>query len=113
MRYRAMSADDDYVFGYGTTFLVNSPATVAQAIKTRIRLFTEEWFLDLAEGLDRSQILGERTQGTRDQQVQQRILGTPGVRAILQYASNVASTTRAFSVTATVDTVYGAVTITT
>jgi hypothetical protein len=111
LRYRALSPDDDYVFGAGTTFLVNSPAAVAQAVKTRLRLFADEWFLNLAEGLDKKQILGNRTQGTRDQQVQQRILGTRGVKTILQYASNVDPITRAFSASATIDTIYGETTV--
>lgn len=112
MRYRAMDASDDYVFGYGVRILVNSPAAVAQAVKTRMRLLTEEWFLDKGEGLNKAQILGYRTQGTRDQQVQQRVLLTPGVRSITEYASNVDPATRAFTVTMTIDTIYGGAPVT-
>lgn len=107
-----MDANGDYVFGQGSTWLVNSPAAVAQAVQTRMRLLTEEWFLDLSEGLDKSLILGVRTQGTRDQQVQQRILGTPGVKSITAYASNVNTATRGFTAAVTLDTIYGAVSLT-
>lgn len=109
MRYRKLDADGDYVAGPGAVFLVNSPETVAQAVETRMRLFTGEWFLDLDEGLNKMRILGNNTQGTRDQEVQQRILNTFGVKSILNYASQVDPNVRSFSVSATLDTIYGVV----
>jgi hypothetical protein len=109
MRNRQMTVDGDYLFGYGANFLVDTPEAVGQAVLTRLKLFAGEWFLDNREGLDLDQILGYGTQATRDQQVQQRILGTPGVKAIASYSSQVSG--RAFSVTATLDTIYGKTTI--
>lgn len=111
MRYRALDASGDYVAGAGAVFYVNSPEAVAQAVKTRLRLFAKEWFLDRTEGLDMERILGYRTQGTRDQEVQQRIIRTQGVRSILSYASQVNATTREFTVNAVLDTIYGAVAV--
>lgn len=111
MRYRALSPTGDYVFGPGSHFLANSPETVAQAIKTRLNLFTGEWFLDTREGLDKSQILGNNTAATRDSEIQQRILATEGVKGLLSYSSSV-DAQRNFTVNANVDTIYGAVTIT-
>lgn len=101
----------DYAVGPASAFLVNSPATVAQAIQTRLRLFAGEWFLDLNEGLNKSKILGVRTQGTRDQEVQQRILNTPGVKQITAYLSSVNPAARSFTVAATVMTIYGQVAV--
>jgi hypothetical protein len=109
MRYRKMSADGDYLFGQGSGFLVNSPETVAQAVRTRLKLYAREWFLDKREGLDLDQVTGRGTQGTRDQQIQQRILRTSGVRRLLAYSSSIEG--RAFLVSATIETIYGAVTI--
>lgn len=111
MKYRAMSPSGDYIFGPATYFLTNTPAAVAQSIKTRLSLFTGEWFLDNQEGLNKNQILGNNTAGTRDREIQQRILGTPGVNSLLAYNSGV-DNKRNFTVTANVDTIYGAVTIT-
>lgn len=113
MRYRAQDANGDYTFGPGSTFLIDSPACVAQAVETRLRLFAREWFLDKREGVDKDRILGYHTSGTRDQEIQERIIGTPGVRALLAYQSNVDADTRAFTVTATLETIYGAVIVTT
>lgn len=109
MRYRKMTAAGDYAFGAGSRFLVDTPETVAQAIRTRMQLYAREWFLDKREGLNLDNILGYGTQGTRDREIQQRILGTPGVRGLIAYNSNIDG--RAFRVTATVATVYGPITI--
>lgn len=109
MKYRKMSPSGDYVFGSGSQFLENSPEAVAQAILTRVRLFVEEWFLDLKEGLDLKRILGVRTAATRDAEVKRRIVGTPGVKSLVAYSSTVRG--RSFSVSATVNTIYGPLTI--
>ena len=109
MRYRAMDANGDYVFAGASPFLVNTPNTVAQAIRTRMALFTGEWFLDQREGLNKMNILGYGTSPTRDREVQRRILGTPGVQKIINYASSVNG--RAFRVDAIVQTIYGTVTL--
>ena len=105
MKYRALDANGDYVVGPKAVFLQNSPQAVAQAIHTRLLLSKGEWFLDTGEGLDLSHILGVGTQTTRDLEIQQRILGTPGVVSITTYGSQVNG--RVFTVTATVDTQYG------
>lgn len=109
MRYRAMDADGDYVFAGNSRFLINSPAAVAQAILTRLKLFTEEWFLDNRIGLDKKLILGYRTALTRDIAIKRRILDTQGVVRLTKYYSTVE--VRDFRVVATVDTIYGPATI--
>lgn len=110
MRYRALDANGDYQFGAGVPFLVNSPATVAQAIRTRLSLIKGSWFLDNRVGLDTDAILGYGTQSTRDQEIQQTILKTSGVLQLLSYTSTVDN--RDFVVNATVETIYGTATFT-
>lgn len=109
MRYRQLDPNGDYVFGYAPNFLINTPDTVAQAVRTRLRLFAGEWFLDTREGLDLTNILGYGTQTLRDQEIRNRILGTPGVTGIASYASQVVG--RAYNVQAVLDTLYGSATI--
>lgn len=106
MKYRALDAAGDYTISPKVQFLVNSPAAVAQAVDTRIRLTKGEWFLDNREGLDLGKILGVNTQSTRDFEIQQRILGTPGVTSISDYWSS--SDGRALTVRVTIQTQYGA-----
>lgn len=113
MRYRALSPEGDYQFGRAGLFLTNTPEAVAQAITTRLLLWAGEWFLDSKEGTPyKESILGYGTQGTRDVAIRERILGTPGVNQLLSYSSSV-DRSRKMTVTALVDTIYGAATITT
>jgi len=114
MRYRALDSNSDYSFGQnGANFLVDSPAAVAQAISTRLKLIQGEWFLDQTAGTPyNTQILGAGTESTRDLAVQTVILGTQGVTEITDYASNFDPSTRAFTVAATVNTQFGPTTIT-
>lgn len=105
MRYRELSADGDLIMGRVDQFLINTPAAVAQAILTRLRLAVGQWFLDLDEGTDYAGSILGRSSSTRDFEVQQRILGTPGVLSITNYFSTLEA--RRFTVTAEVSTVYG------
>lgn len=111
MKYRALTDGGDYAFGQGSAvFLVDSPAAVGQAVKTRLMLWSGEWFLDVNEGTPYlSQIVGVGAQTAYDLAIQERILGTEGVLSIDEYASSLQE--RKLSVTATISTVYGSATI--
>lgn len=108
MRVRAQDANGDMTFGQGAAnFLANSPAAVAQLVATRLRLNVGEWFLDTTEGTPwTTEILGVRTQATRDSAIKRRILATAGVSAIDNYSSTVVG--RRLTVSATLTTIYGA-----
>lgn len=105
MRYRKMDAGGDYVFAGNSPFLIDTPEAVAQAVLTRLRLFTKEWFLDQRIGLDKDRILGYGTAATRDREVQRRILLTANVTRLRRYYSTVEN--RRFRVVANIDTTFG------
>lgn len=119
MRYRKLSRDavvrgvfvpgGDYVFGQGRSdFWQDVPDAPAQAVLTRLRLQTGEWFLDLKEGTPwKTRVLGRHTEATRDLVVRFRTKGTLGVSTIARYSSNLDRETRAFSVDMTISTIYG------
>ena len=112
MKYRQEDpVTADHQFGRAALFLSNSPAAVAQAVKTRLLLIAGEWFLDADEGTQYDEVLGYGTQGSRDLAIRERILGTPGVIELVDYRS-VVSATRKFTVTATISTIYGPAPIT-
>lgn len=109
MKYRKLDQNGDYQFGNAGEFFVDSPEGVRQAVETRLLLMTEEWFLDANEGTPYfPAILGYGTATSRDTAIIDRILGTPGVREILQYSSSV-DQQRFFRVDAVIDTIYGAI----
>ncbi|AOK62008.1 hypothetical protein WM29_23045 [Burkholderia ubonensis] len=113
MRYRKLDADGDYVFGGGDAdFFVNVPEAVAQAVQTRLRLLRGEWFLDTTVGMPwATDVLGKYTSGIYDAAIRQCILGTQGVTEITSYSSSVDPETRALTVSATINTIYGTTTV--
>ena len=113
MRYRRLDANGDYSLGGGlSSFFINSPDAVAQAVQTRLALWSKEWFLDLTDGTAwPTGVLGRNTQATRDAVIRNRILTTPGVNVILSYSSSLDRATRTFNVSVSLDTIYGQVAI--
>lgn len=113
MRYRKLDADGDFTLGSGADFLVNSPDAVAQAVLTRLHLWSGEWFVDTTSGTPwDTEILGKRLQlKNPDSSIKSRILETDGVTEIVDYASTFDGDTRKFSVTVTINTDYGVATI--
>ena len=110
MRYRALDENGDYTFGAGpANFLVNTPATVAQSVLTRLRLWQGEWFLDTTVGTPwLQQILDTgRGKALRDLAIQTRVLSTHGVTGINTYASTIDPKTRNMAIEMTITTIYG------
>ena len=113
MRYRKLTASGDYSFGHGLAdFYIDVPDAPAQACLTKLRLWLGEWFLNLSAGVPyETRVLGKYTGQTRDIAIQSVILGTEGVNGLLNYSSAFDSNTRAWSVNALADTIYGPATI--
>lgn len=109
MRYRKLDANGDYTFGHGQAdFYVDQPEAVAQAVETRLGLWTGQWFLDITEGTDwQSGVLGKYTSHLYDSIIKDRIVSTPGVNSIDSYSSNFEPTTRTLSVSAVINTAFG------
>jgi hypothetical protein len=109
MRNRKLSPTGDFVFGSGLSdFYVNVPAAVGQAVGTRLRLWAGEWSFDTSQGtpyLDG--IIGKHSQQEADQTIQQQVLETDGLTDISKYESFKDTVKRSFSVSMSVDTVYG------
>lgn len=90
---------------------------VAQAIKTRILLFQQEWWENLKDGTPMFQeILGYRKTAGAQQlatmALTQRILGTPYVTAVENVSVSFNPVTRSFIYSATAQTSFGQVTVT-
>ena len=113
MRYRGLDANGDMNFGQQqANFLRNSPATVAQSIMTRLRLWFGEWFLDTTAGTPYQQAaLGTNKQETIEPAIRSRILDGEGVLEILEFNLVVDSENRKVTITGLVDTIYGEVQI--
>jgi hypothetical protein len=102
-----LDAAGDYTFGNGgANFFIDSPACVAQSIRTRLKLWRSEWFLDKTAGTPWFQsVLGTGTKSMYDLAIQQRVLATNGVTGIQQYSSTLIG--RNLSVAMVVSTQFG------
>lgn len=116
MRYRKLTADEDYTFGNGQLdFYRDEPAAVGQAVLTRLLLFLGEWYLDITAGTPYLQgILGKHSKQEADTTIQAVVLGTTtddgstlGVTDIPKYESEINADTRGMNVQLSVDTIYG------
>jgi len=108
MRIRKTDENGDMVFGHGLQdFWIDVPDAPALAVTYRLGMELGAWWLDLSAGTPwQTQVLGMRTTFTRDPVIRSRILGTDGVLNIVDYSSDLARDTRAFSVNVVINTVY-------
>lgn len=112
MRIRKQDINGDYVLGTSADFYQDEPIGIGQAAGTRLELYTGEWFADISDGTPwRTDVLGKYTQGAYDTVLKQRVLGTPGVRQILDYQSVFDGVKRELTVTMALDTIYGTTTV--
>jgi hypothetical protein len=87
----SMLQGHDYTFGEGKeNFWIDVPDAVGQAVLTRLKLETGQWFLDI-----------------RDPVIHSRTLETTGVETIISYSSALDRETRGLSVSIVIDTIYG------
>lgn len=128
MRYRALDANGDMTFGGSqANFLIDSPQAVAQAVQTSLKLWYGEWYLDQTAGVPYLEsVLGFNSQATADSAIKTAILGvtatisstnvpsgtSPGqvvqaVNTIDNYSSSINTETRAYTVSCTLNTIYG------
>ncbi|PHM39257.1 bacteriophage protein [Xenorhabdus mauleonii] len=111
MRYRRED-NGDYSFGQGdNTFLINSPEAVAQAVKTRLDLWRGDWFLDTAEGTPYREAVLEKNYASA-MLLRERLLNTEGVTEIVSLDAKRDPDNRKMTITATLNTRYGKVTVT-
>jgi len=113
MRYRKLDEIGDYSFGNSqANFHQNTPAGVGQAVLTRLKLWVNEWFLNVEDGTDwLDQVLGRGTSLLYEQVIKQRILGTFGVTEITDFYTQFDPNTRKLNIQTTINTVYGETTL--
>ncbi len=109
MRYRKLDPDGDYSYGHSSAdFFRDEPPAPAQSVLTRLRLFTQEWFLDLAAGTKYNpEVLGKYTMDSWQREIQKRIRQTPGVLSLDVFNATYDRESRTAHVEAEITTVYG------
>lgn len=108
MKYRREDSNDDYCFGRGSGDFLQGTQAVAQAIKTKLKLFEGEWWENILDGLPLFQsILGQRTPKQQIAYlIKKRILEVPNILEIKDVAFVYNSTTREYLFSCSVSTVF-------
>lgn len=80
MRVRALDSSDDWTFGKGHANYLTGSLAIAQNVKTRLRSFKNDWYLDVDAGIDWFELLGNLgTQRRIIRAVEKAVLQTEGV----------------------------------
>jgi hypothetical protein len=113
--YRKLDANGDPMMGRGTANFVSDLDAVAQAISTKLKLFSGEWWENRNEGTPIFDEMLGTTNNSRPQLVaqllKQRILATPYVLSVTNLQTSFDPATRAFQFSCQVATQFGTVTL--
>ncbi len=112
MRVRAIDSENDWKFGKGRNDYKYDISAVAQNLKTRIQSFLNDCFFHREAGIDWFNLLGSKNYLSLQLSINSTILNTEGVIAITNIEQNIDSD-RHYSVTYSVDTIFGNITDTT
>ncbi len=113
MRYRKLDENGDMTFGHQQNdFYRDVPDAPAQAVSTRLKLWTGEWFLNSQDGTPyQFQILGMGKVNNVEPVLRQRILQTEGVNEIINFNVDYNANSRNVIVNSSINTIYGTSTV--
>ena len=107
MMFRTLDADGDWTFGKGISgFLTDRDAMIAN-LKTRTKQWKGECFFALEEGVDWNNYLDVGTKDLLDSDLMRVWMQSDGVIRIDSYTSTLDTTSRQLTVTASLFTIYG------
>jgi len=80
MRVSGLDSNDDWRFGKGKANYLTGRKAIAQNVRTRLRSFANDWYLDVEEGIPWIQLLGNPgTERRILRSVERTVLQTEGV----------------------------------
>lgn len=78
--------DDDWTFGKGLANYIGESGAIRQNVVTRLRSFTNDWFLDISAEIDWFNILGNRNnRKIIESEIRRVVLATDGVLTITRF----------------------------
>lgn len=98
----------------GDLVIITDLDALAQNLRVRLQMVKGEWFLDQRLGVPYFDVVFVKSPDLQliASTMQRTILATDGVNKILTYKQDLATNTRTLTVTFSVDTTFGTVTIT-
>lgn len=78
-----LDKNGDWTLGRGRAGYKKNADEVRQSVSSRIKCFVNDWYLDIADGIDWYKLLGQRgTENRILRDIERRVLKTNGVRSI-------------------------------
>ena len=88
MRVSGLDSGGDWIFGSGKASYKTQSEAVLQSIKTRLKSFTDDWFLNIEDGVDWITLLGSKGNEYKiNREIEKTILQTEGVVAIINFST--------------------------
>jgi len=107
MRVSGLDTENDWQFGRGKASYISRGQAVRQAVVTRIKSFSSDFFLDVDSNIDWIDLLGRRnTQEQIKREVERVTLSTDGVTKITQLDISVNASTRNATITLSFGTIF-------
>lgn len=102
---RKLSSEGDWVFGRNRADYIRKDPEIQQNIKTRLRSFKDDWFLDVEANIPWIELLGSFNKKREiEQEVKRVILATDGVLRINRL--DIIVDNRVARIEANIDTIY-------
>lgn len=111
MIIRNLDVNSDWTFGSGIQNYKKDLAAIELNIKTRLKSWKGDCFYLPAEGVDYNNFLDVGTKNFLDSDLKRVILQSEGVIKITEYESSLDRDTRALTVSTTIQTIFGIVTL--
>jgi hypothetical protein len=83
MKVSRITKDGDWTFGKGRANYTRNEKAIAQNVVTRLRSFTDDWFINIEHGIPWFALLGQRgTERRILRAIERTVLQTEGVREV-------------------------------
>lgn len=112
MKTRALDSQGDWQFGRGLQSYVTEKNALKQNISTRLKSWKNDCFFAMDDGVDWNNFMDIGKKKFLDIDIKRVILQTEGVLRISTYTSTLDTAERRATITATVATIFGLVTVT-
>jgi hypothetical protein len=111
MKVRALDTSGDWQFGRGQQSYRTEKNALAQNISTRLKSWKNDCFFAMDDGVNYYNFLDIGKKHFLDVDIKRVLLQTEGVLRISSYTSTLDHNSRDVKISATVETIYGTVTV--
>lgn len=108
MSVSRLDTNEDFTFGRSLANYARESKEISQNVKTRLRMFKFDWFMDMQDGIDWLDILGNRS--NKDvilSECERVVLGTSGVARLISLTIDSVDSDRNAIISVAYQDVYG------